>query len=56
MLYSVFLVLYSHERLDAGTYELKCVGTQYQETPNDKGEHLVTPVTNTLTTTLVVEK
>lgn len=45
-----------YERLDAGTYELKCVGTQYQETPNDKGEHLVTPVTNTLTTTLIVEK
>lgn len=45
-----------YKRLNAGTYELKCVGTQYQETTNDKGEHLVTPVTNTLTTTLVVEK
>ncbi len=43
-------------RLDAGTYELKCVGTQYQEQTNEKGEHLVTPVKNTLKTTLVVDK
>lgn len=45
-----------YNRLDAGTYELKCVGTQYQEKTNEKGEHLVTPVKNTLKTTLIVEK
>lgn len=45
-----------YERLEAGTYELKCVGTQYQEQTNKKGQHLVTPVKNTLKTTLVVEK
>lgn len=43
-------------RLDAGTYELRCVGTQYQEATNDKGQHLVTPVKNTLKTTLVIDK
>ncbi len=44
------------ERLDAGTYELKCVGTQYCEKENAKGEHLVTPVKNTLKTKLIIEK
>lgn len=45
-----------YERLNAGTYELKCVGTQYLEETNEKGEHLVTPVKNTLKTKLIIEK